>query len=326
MPLVYAADLIRHAIAHRHALVELRPHSLGEAFHLREAAEACDAPLVIGIAGAALDGVALEDAMPALEAGLAQAKVPVALHYHSVPDRPGLAAAIRLGCNSVTLGTPLAPGCDATSLIALGRSCGIATELAGDDLGPAAEPDLVAYDGAEISAAAISNRRGRLGKPVALRAAAVPANLPELVSAGVAKVTLAGASGSHGGAAAASSFRALAEASGAAGQGRAAIAECRVFEPVEHVVAFNAPSLSPSEIDRLFAIGREALGAVPGVRQVRIGRALAANARYRLCWFIRFANAAVADAYRTDPAHLAFADQHFRPVAADRMTIDFGLS
>jgi fructose-bisphosphate aldolase class II len=323
MPLVHATDLIRHAAVHRYALVEIRPRSLGEALDIRAAAESCDAPLLIGVSGEALDGIAIADAMPALEAGLAAARVPASLHYHSVPDRAGLAAAVRIGCNSVTLGAPLAAGCDAAALIALGRSCGIATELAGNDPSTEAKPDFVAHTGHEISPAAIAARRKEHGLPVGLHPDTTPTDVAALAAAGVAKLSVARATG---GETAASTFRRLAEAAGTAGRGAAALAQSRIFAPVEHVVAFNAPTLSPPEIDRLFAIGREALGAVPGVRHVRVGRAIAENARYKLCWFIRFANAAVADFYRSEPSHLAFADQHFRPVAADRMTIDFELS
>jgi fructose-bisphosphate aldolase, class II len=38
---------------------------------------------------------------------------------------------------------------------------------------------------------------------------------------------------------------------------------------------------------------------------------------------VRFAHPAVIDSYRDHPDHLAFADNLFRPLAADRMTIDF---
>jgi fructose-bisphosphate aldolase class II len=41
---------------------------------------------------------------------------------------------------------------------------------------------------------------------------------------------------------------------------------------------------------------------------------------------VRFASAAVIDTYRDHPDHQAFADSHFRPVAGDRLTIDYQLS
>ncbi|QGU31791.1 Dabb family protein [Thermochromatium tepidum] len=42
-------------------------------------------------------------------------------------------------------------------------------------------------------------------------------------------------------------------------------------------------------------------------------------------WLIRFTHEAVIDHYRDHPAHVAFADQHFRPLAPDRLTTDYRL-
>jgi fructose-bisphosphate aldolase class II len=77
------------------------------------------------------------------------------------------------------------------------------------------------------------------------------------------------------------------------------------------------------EIDAMVAEGRRVLAAISGVRQVITGRAIREDAAYRLCWLVRFAHPAVIDSYRDHPDHLSFADNLFRPRAADRMTIDF---
>ena len=326
MPLVHATDLIRNAIDNRYALLEIRPRSLAAAFSLRDAAETCDAPIVVGVSDDAL-GVGLPDAMPALEMAFSRSKVPVVLHHTNVRDRGDLIAAIRLGFGSVTLGAPAEADCDLADLVELGRQCGAAIEIGAHwplvDGVPEPAADVLLMEGALDMAP--GNRSGIAAKrsvPVALRAAHPPANLSDLVARGLAKISL---DFEAGGDDAAKRFRALAEITGSAFRGKPALAACRVFAPVEHVVAFNAPALSPAAIDRLFAHGVEVLGAISGVRQVRVGRAIAENARYRLCWFVRFANAAVAESYRNDPAHLAFADGHFRPVAADRLTIDYEL-
>lgn len=109
----------------------------------------------------------------------------------------------------------------------------------------------------------------------------------------------------------------------AAGKASGALAAARRRRLVEHVVMFNAPDLTEPEVEELFRIGCEQLGAVPGVRGVRVGRAITPRPRYSLCWIVRFANEAVAESYKHDPMHLAFADNRFRPVATDRLTIDF---
>lgn len=71
------------------------------------------------------------------------------------------------------------------------------------------------------------------------------------------------------------------------------------------------------------AAGQRILGTIPGVRQVVVGESVREDAPYRHCWLIRFVQPAVIDSYREHPDHKAFADDHFRPVAGDRITIDF---
>jgi fructose-bisphosphate aldolase class II len=69
--------------------------------------------------------------------------------------------------------------------------------------------------------------------------------------------------------------------------------------------------------------GRRILANIPGVRAVFTGRAETPAAKYQYCWLVRFAHPAVIDSYRDHPDHVAFANAHFRPIAADRLTIDF---
>ena len=327
MTLVHATDLISNAIDNRYTLLEMRPRSLAAAFGLRDVAEACDAPIVVGVSDDAL-GVGLADAMPALEMAFSRSKVPVVLHRSNIRDRNDLIAAIRLGFGSVTLGATPPPDGDFADLVELGRSCCVATEIGGAhwplaDAQPEPAADILFLEGSpHLTRRKHDGLPPKRSIPVALHATHPPINLADLVAGGLAKISL---DFEIGGDDAAARFGALAEVTGSAFRGRAALAACRSYAPVEHVVAFNAPALSTAEVDRLFALGAEVLGAIAGVRRVRVGRAIAENARYRLCWFVRFANAAVAEAYRNDPAHLAFADRHFRPVAADRMTIDFEL-
>lgn len=110
------------------------------------------------------------------------------------------------------------------------------------------------------------------------------------------------------------------------GSGRAAevLAQCRSWREVEHLILFNAAG-NEAETETMMEAGRRSLAAIPGVRQVITGRALTKGARYRYCWFIRFCSAPVIDFYMNHPGHLHFANTHFRPVAEDRLTIDYEL-
>ena len=110
---------------------------------------------------------------------------------------------------------------------------------------------------------------------------------------------------------------------GGAGRAEEVLAACRPWREVEHLVVYNVGAAAPGEIEAMVAEGRRVLAAIPGVRQVITGQAVREDAAYRLCWLVRFAHPAVIDSYRDHPDHLAFADNLFRPLAADRMTIDF---
>jgi len=110
------------------------------------------------------------------------------------------------------------------------------------------------------------------------------------------------------------------------GNGRAAqaLAACRPWREVEHLIVYNVKEGSDARfVEQMLARGRAVLGAIPGVRRVLTGRALRAEDRYQYCWLVRFANPAVVASYRDHPDHTAFANTHFRPVAADRISIDF---
>lgn len=112
--------------------------------------------------------------------------------------------------------------------------------------------------------------------------------------------------------------------SGSAGRADAALAHCRPVRTVEHCIVYNVvEGAAEREVAGMMEKGREVLGRIPGVRGVFAGRAVQADGRYRYCWRIVFANAAVIDRYREHPDHVAFADGRFRPLAPDRLSIDF---
>ena len=91
---------------------------------------------------------------------------------------------------------------------------------------------------------------------------------------------------------------------------------------IRHLIVFNADA--PAEQVRAMAErGKRELGSVPGVTDVRFGEAVGDSARYRYVFDIGFADEATIDVYKQHPAHVRFADEHFRPMAADRVTTDY---
>jgi fructose-bisphosphate aldolase class II len=110
---------------------------------------------------------------------------------------------------------------------------------------------------------------------------------------------------------------------GSSGRAEALLACCRPWRPVEHVILYNTEGLDKAGVEEMMAEGRRVLGAIPGVQQVFTGHAVQDGAAYRHCWVVRFVARPVIESYRDHPEHQRYADEHFRPYAGERMSIDF---
>jgi fructose-bisphosphate aldolase class II len=86
---------------------------------------------------------------------------------------------------------------------------------------------------------------------------------------------------------------------------------------------YNVGGISEHEVQAMMAEGRKVLGAIPGVRNVVSGKAVRDDVQCRYVWLVRFAHPVVIESYREHPEHVAFADNLFRPVAGDRVSIDY---
>jgi fructose-bisphosphate aldolase class II len=109
---------------------------------------------------------------------------------------------------------------------------------------------------------------------------------------------------------------------GGAGRAAEVLQRCRPWREVEHVILFNS-SEDEAGTEEIIAAGRAVLAAIPGVRQVETGQAVAENAPYRHAWLIRFAAEPVIAAYDRHPDHVAYAGGQFRPIAAERLKVDY---
>jgi fructose-bisphosphate aldolase class II len=98
---------------------------------------------------------------------------------------------------------------------------------------------------------------------------------------------------------------------------------CHPWKSVEHVIVYNVEGISEDQVMAMMVEGKQVLSEIPGVREVIAGSAVKTDADYQYLWLVRFAHSAVIESYRKHPAHVAFADTHFRPVARKRITIDF---
>ena len=111
---------------------------------------------------------------------------------------------------------------------------------------------------------------------------------------------------------------------GASGRADEAKLACRPWQEVIHAIAFNFDGTKDTQWQKgALARGVSDLSAIPGVRSVEVGTALKEGMRYSHFWNIRFASADVVTSYADHPAHVAYADEVFRPAAKDRLSIDY---
>lgn len=114
------------------------------------------------------------------------------------------------------------------------------------------------------------------------------------------------------------------EQSSAKGMAQDVKAKCKLYAPVEHLIIYNS-SVDEAQTRQAAQIGATILDNIPGVRATWRGEAVKADAQYQWCWLIRFANEAVIDSYRDHPQHVAYANEQFRPIAGNRVSIDYTL-
>lgn len=100
---------------------------------------------------------------------------------------------------------------------------------------------------------------------------------------------------------------------------------CQPWNSVEHVIVFNVKNIDEKATIDMIERGRSCLLSIPGVREVVTGEAVKSDSSYQYCWLIRFCHSSVIESYKHHPVHVDFADSLFRPVAADRISIDYQL-
>lgn len=237
--------------------------------------------------------------MPALVALAKRAPVPVAAIIGGITTEDDAARAIRLGAHGL-----ICPSVPDAPIPALAEACGLAIIAGGhrrlrEEEHP--EPGLAWFgdllEGASSPVADTITRSGH--------------TLPwsDLVDMAAKAARGSSASGIS--------------RCGSAGRAHELEAKCRRRREVDHVVLYNAEGVDEARHAEVLQEGVQVLSHIPGVRRVFIGRSMNADGRYAHCWVIRFAAEGVIPLFRDHPDHLVFAERHFRPMAADRMTINF---
>jgi fructose-bisphosphate aldolase class II len=287
MPVVGFTGLHEHANNLGYELAVANVNSLPIARGIIGSGSDQDAPVVLAVCGRDL----MEELLPSLESMARRAQNPVSLLAKRIQDAEQATLAIRLGCSGLVLSDEISEftGSEIRSIAA---SCGI----------PVIEQDVLSASLVEIDEEL---------ETVTLNAMAKASSSWQHIDASVAE-------------AAARYLQGIYSQTGASGQGRAALETCQPWRQVEHLIIYNTTADDDTSTE-LAVEGRRVLDQIPGVRATWSGRSVKPDASYRWCWLIRFAHPAVIDSYREHPDHKAYADNHFRPIAGDRISIDYEL-
>jgi hypothetical protein len=288
MSIVSFTELRKHAADHQYGLAVVNSHSLPAAMGVIESAAKLDAPVVLTVRSSELkDGL-----LPSLETMARHARIPVALLVKQIQNTAQAIQAIRLGCNCMVLANGLNQSVN-SEIRSSAMSCGIPVLEKGELCGPLHEIDE------ELASATLQ----------------AVAKMPSSWQAFNKLISQESARFMHD----------YFNKTGASGQGQFAIKTCNPWHPVEHLIIYNTTRDDATSAE-LAAEGRRVLDKIPGVRATWSGRSVNPDASYRWCWLVRFAHPAVIDSYRENPDHVAYADNHFRPIAGDRISIDYELT
>jgi len=110
---------------------------------------------------------------------------------------------------------------------------------------------------------------------------------------------------------------------GSAGQADTVLAVSEAWQTVHHVIIYSADVGDVKQVSDMMREGGKVLSQIPGVRRVITGNAVQEDAEYKYCWLIEFVHENVIESYRNHPDHVAFADKQFRPISANRISIDY---
>ena len=101
------------------------------------------------------------------------------------------------------------------------------------------------------------------------------------------------------------------------------LAHCQPWKSVEHLIIYNVEGINSTSAKEMITEGYTILSSIPGVRSIFVGETIKKEAQYQYTWLVRFCHPSVIDTYREHPEHVAFADNLFRPVAGNRISIDY---
>ena len=388
MPLVNMRDMLNHAYQHGYAVGAFDLVSLDFLEGIMDAAERCDAPVILSLAESHFAYFDFELIMSAVVAATRRTTIPVAIHLDHGECLNSAIKAINLGCNGVMIDASSQTLMENVNLtrrvVEMAHSCGVPVE---GELGyvPAVEGEDAARHPAQIActtvgeakiyveqtgvdflAISIGTVHGRVqgeAKLDYLRLQEIndAINIPlvihggtglsddqyqQLINRGVSKInyytSLADAAGmrirENSQSSPLNAYTGLSDGIkettsievercinlwGSANRAKDVIVQCEAWAPVEHLIIYNVHGITSDETMAMIDEGKMVLSSIPGVLEVVTGHSIQDDDSYRYTWLIRFCHRAVIESYRNHHLHVAFADTLFRPVAGERISIDY---
>ncbi len=108
---------------------------------------------------------------------------------------------------------------------------------------------------------------------------------------------------------------------GTAGRAAEVSAQCNPVKLVEQLMAFKL-TLEDAQASPLLAKAQQVMAAIPGVREVFIGKTLCPDSPYRFNWRIVFCNETALEAFQHHPDHTAFMKHFLRPHISKHFTLE----
>jgi len=388
MPLINMRDMLDHAYEHGYAVGAFDLVSLDFLEGILNAAERCEAPVILSLAESHFDYFDFEIIMSAVTAAARRTSIPVAIHLDHGEGLKSAIKGINYGCNGVMIDSPnqtLTENINVTrSIVDMAHSCGVPVEgglgyvpgIEGKDAKKysggityttVAEAKLyVEQTGVDFLAVSIGTVHGRMqDQPkldyLRLQEINDAINIPlvihggtglsddqyqQLINRGVSKINyytsladvaglrirentqskpLNGYTGLTDGVqqTISTEVERCIKLWGSDRKAKDVIARSEAWLPIEHLIIYNVCGITNDEALAMIEEGKSILSQIPGVLEIVTGHAVQNDVSHQYTWLIRFCHRAVIESYRNHHLHVAFADTLFRPVAGERISIDY---
>lgn len=363
MAIVCMRDLLNYAYTHKFAIGAFDIFDLASLEATLHVAQENNAPVILNISESQFDEFQFEMLMAAAEAAARRVATPVAIHLNDASTMEMAVHAIRLGCNSILLDTSYRSLHEniesSTEVVKMASECGVSVEGSLPMFTDISQDELEFYakttdiDFLFLSTAGPANFKSSqaqtscieqlkfigksIAKPLSINAVYGLTRewYEKAIKHGLCKVnfdasTISTLSNDNPGAYLRNNgnisslhISRCIHALGSKDRAAEILEHCTPWSPLEHLIIYNVNNSSECNTQQMMKKGQELLSTIPGVQRVDIGQAILSNAQYRYTWLVRFCHPKVIDSYRDHPVHVAFANELFRPVASDRISIDY---